>query len=182
MKKEIGETRIVFVFDRFVVKIARIRPVKAVKKILSFGTEYLSVGSSVFLEYLIGGLIGNIFEQVSYLSLHKILRSRLSPTCFCFFGFINIAKKVSEIPRSYNLDQAILRSHIYSFIKYYKIPGKLFDTHTFVKLENYGFYKNKLVLLDYGNPWMYELFHKFPNEMKLFFQVLEEILKKRRKR
>lgn len=110
-----GVTRIVFVFDKFVIKIPNFR--------------YCH-------QHFLQGCYANWSER-SYCKTTKGNKSYnlVCPTYFCsWFGLIQIQAKCIELDR-----------------KLTRAERKLYVDSCFgdIKKENFGYYKNRLVILDY---------------------------------
>ena len=149
MRIEQGTTRIVIIFRKFVIKIAKIQPLKAFgialmwKKVNHLWrhliTRNYNYHDSMYY-YLIGGIMHNWHELMFYRKHYSLF---LVPTYFSFLGLVNIQRAGGKIEIEIeNLKYQLLDltdEEIYD------------DTHHFCKPENFTKNSGHLQIFDYGN-------------------------------
>lgn len=117
--KRNGVTRLVFVFEKFVVKIP------------NFSCQH---------DHFLIGCVANWSERKQWKHWRKVKSQRtemLCPTIFCsWFGLIQIQRRVKILS-----DDSFLTPRQVDSFK---------DITTDIKPQNFGFYKGRLVCVDYG--------------------------------
>lgn len=125
MKIKNGATRIVFIFNRFVIKVPNIREYK------------------LFLQ----GILSNLQEK----TFSGWYVGRLANVYFCdVLGLFLVMEKAEEVT---NMNDDELYEYLYRNI-YNKIPdddGEKIFMMSDCKVNNWGYINGKLVKIDYGN-------------------------------
>ena len=147
MKKEIGETRIVFVFKKIVIKIPSVRIFTRCSQFFSkkenkLIDKWICPSFSFFFKWFLRGLWCNWSEFVFYL-FHPNIKI-LMPTYFSLFGLINIQRR----------GMIIKKTDRYIFYQIYKISGHdpdiNKDVHLFGEHRNFCSENGRLKIVDYA--------------------------------
>jgi len=152
MKIEIGTRKIVFVFNSFVLKLAKIRQPnwralytivfinKAYQEFKDKGNKISYIFRPIYL-----GLLVNLQERRVY----KMSRNKfLAPTYFSFFGICNIQKKRRVLEKYTPELQPVVDSymHFFDFVKRAEF------SHALLNKQNYGWDETgHLQIIDYGD-------------------------------
>jgi hypothetical protein len=166
MKIEKGRNRIVLVFDNFVVKLPRIRLLKAIQRIYratkgGYLLKCLGWNSTISMSprhFLLRGIMDNCGEFIFYLATKS---NSVMPTYFSLFGLLNIQKSGNIL---------ILHSekeYVNFFGQLYDITnGEVFkDAHTFSNPKNFCREDEKLKMVDYGNAKVRNILLKYGNKI-----------------
>ena len=163
-----GTTRIVFVFPKVVIKIPRIQ-LKIALGIASFigwkrlhkyvfkKHSWTSINSVT--HYIYGGILANWNEYFFYLKNKNI--QILMPVHFSFFGLINIQSTGDPLSMESNDF-----SHKINILTNWEASG----SHTFRNIQNFCQVDNKLRIVDYGDPRMFDVMGKYGEKMHREFR------------
>lgn len=166
MKIKHGESRIVFIFRGFVVKLPKIRVIVALKIIkkrniilrpklrkIYFWGKY--DGSIVNVpRCLFKGIMDNWIEYSFYRKSRSIV---LMPTVFSLFGLFNVQKRGEDIVFKES------RQRISFWEKISQLTNKeaRVDLHMFSSPRNYCKENGRLMLMDYGSRDAREVIEKY---------------------
>ncbi len=174
-----GSTRIVLIFDNFVIKIINISySLKVCRRLFSDFFTILRVGMSIedfikkyFLSYL-KSIIEPVLENWSeFIFYQRTYHSFCAKTLFSFLGFLNIQERCVILTcKSNEIDK--YEKLIVSTINGFSFDeGYLVHAHVFRNLFNFGYSKNgNFVCVDYGNKIVQKNILDFGNEIQKAFE------------